>query len=465
MAKVRLTDKYVSSLKVPANERLEVFDQDVRGLILRASAQTKAWVFRYRGPDGKQRRYAMGIYLDGMAGDDDHSGDAKKRVLNLAQARAEARDLINQVARGQDPATVRDERIAKAKAQTIKTLDDLQAAYFLACEIGEYRPRKKRKRLSTLEEEKGVWRRHIQKPLGGLTLDNVTPTAIKNVLRALVAKGHGTTSNRVRSLIRQLFNFAIHEELLEVNPINKVKAMAEEKARQRILTDDELRAIWAVLNDPTGYVVPATASAPEKDLLVSPGVRIAIKLLVLLLARRAEVAGMVTSELDLVQAGWTIPGERTKNGRSHFIPLPHEAVSLIKEALEQGDTDAARNNSRAVFPSPRGDSKSITPGAITHALRDIKLALGLENLRPHDLRRTAATILGSERLRVPPYLVSRLLNHTTETGGAAKVTSEVYMLYEYAPEKRAALAGWANLLLEIVGERKPQENVVTLSRA
>ncbi len=465
MAKIRLTDKYVASVKAPVGERLEVFDQDVRGLILRVSAQTKAWVFRYRSADGSQRRHAMGIYLDGMAGDESVT-DAKKRVLNLSQARADARDLINQVARGQDPSAVREARIAKVKAQSIKTLDDLQEVYFTACEIGEYRPRKKRKRVSTINEERGVWRRHVKKPLGHLAIENVTPGAIKAVLRALVVKGHGTTSNRVRSLIRQLFNFAIHEELVEVNPVARVSAMAEEKARQRLLSDQELKAIWQVLNDPIDYVVPATETTAEKPLLVSPGVRIAIKLLVLLLVRRAEVAQMMTAELDLLQTSWIIQGDRTKNGRPHFVPLPDEAVALIKEALAVAEASGAvKGNLRYVFTSPRGQENAITPGAITHALRDIKLALGLENLRPHDLRRTAATIMGSERLRTPPHVISKVLNHITETGGAAKVTGDVYMLYEYAPEKRAALSAWADLLFEIVGEREPAENVVQMIRA
>ena len=66
--------------------------------------------------------------------------------------------------------------------------------------------------------------------------------------------------------------------------------------------------------------------------------------------------------------------------------------------------------------------------------------------------------MASERLKVSQFLIGRLLNHTTETGGVAEVTMKVYALYEYASEKRAALNAWAKLLSEIVtGEQKAKK--------
>lgn len=469
MARIRLTDKAVASARVAEGERLELFDQDVRGLILRVSSGRKTWVFRYRNADGVQRRHTLGIYLDGFTGGGGNAPDeAKHKALTLSQARAAARTLINQVGENQDPSADRELKISAAKAEPIKTLNDLRDIYFKACEIGEYRPRGKKKRASTLAEEQGVYRRHIEGPLGAQRLENVTPSAIKDVLRDLLLKGHGTTSNRVRSLLRQLFNFAIHEERLEVNPINRVKAMAEEKPRERVLSDDELRVIWKVLNDPEGYYLPATDGQRPEKLKISEPVRIAIKLLMLKLVRRAEVALMHTSELDLAQASWVIPGARTKNAKAHFVPLAPEAVELIERAIEVAklgdDASAPKPKARYAFPSPRGKGNPITPGAITRALRNIKLALGIKDIRPHDLRRTAATIMASERLGISPFMIGRLLNHTTETGGAAVVTGRVYMLHEFAAEKRAALNAWAKLLYEIVGEREQASNVVMMNR-
>jgi len=469
MAKVRLTDKYVQSVKAKPGERLEVFDQDVRGLILRVTpAGRKSWVFRYRTPDGVQRRHALGIYLDGAAGNmEADEDDSKLKVLNLAQARAAARSIINDVGRGRDPSIQRELKIAAEKAQPLKTLEDLKVAYFQAVETGEWRPRDKVKRATTINEDKRLWDKYVVPTLAHLPIEQVTPAGIKSLLRSIVAEGKGPTSNRLRAVISQVYSFGVAEERIAVNPVSKIKKLAEEKPRTRKLTDAEMSAVWAALTDPTGLVKPSdkpgVAPAP---VFVSEPIRIALKLLALTLARRSEVAGMDLSELELdrADAGWIVPGERTKNGKAHFVPLPPTAVALIRRALNIRLTDDSRPNLIHVFPSPRKkEDVPITPRALSHALRDIRLALDLPRLSPHDLRRTAASHMASERLRIPPFIISRLLNHSGEHAGAAAVTMEVYALYEFASEKRSALTAWENLLLEVVGERKPQENIVALN--
>ncbi len=220
MAKVRLTDKYVASVKANAGVRLEVFDQDVRGLILRVTpAGRKSWVFRYRTADGVQRRHALGVYLDGLPGqvDDDVSDeDAKGKALNLAQARAAARAMINDVGRGKDPTAQRELRIAAEKAQPLKTLEDLKGAYFQAVETGEWRPRNKVKRASTIKEDKRLWAKYVTTSLGHLPIEQVTSAIIKTLLRSLVAEGKGPTSNRLRAVISQVSTFGVSEERISL---------------------------------------------------------------------------------------------------------------------------------------------------------------------------------------------------------------------------------------------------------
>jgi integrase len=89
-------------------------------------------------------------------------------------------------------------------------------------------------------------------------------------------------------------------------------------------------------------------------------------------------------------------------------------------------------------------------------------ALGIPLAGPHDLRRTGATLLASERGDVPPFIVSQVLNHTTDGGGGSMTTRRHYNLHLYAKEKRQALTIWEGLLLEIVGEREPIRNVTPL---
>ena len=124
-------------------------------------------------------------------------------------------------------------------------------------------------------------------------------------------------------------------------------------------------------------------------------------------------------------------------------------------AIRIGENGAS---SPFVFPSPWKNDNSITANPVSHGMRDICRALKIDNATTHDLRRTAASKMASERLKVSQFLIGRLLNHTTETGGVAEVTMKVYALYEYASEKRAALNAWAKLLSEIVtGEQKAKK--------
>lgn len=452
MAKVRLTDKYVAAITAPAGTRLEVFDQHPQGagLMLRVTdAGLKAWMVRYRTDDGVQRRFSLGLYPD----------------VDLATARDRASEARRKARDGEDPAAEKRRRRSEAKAQPLKTFIDLSEAYFTACENGEWKPRGKKKRASTLAEEKGLWNRHIKSELGDLRLEDVTPAAVKKRLRSLVAKGHGVTSNRVRAQIRQMFNFAIHERRLVHNPVAQVAALGTETARERVLRDAELKVIWQALTDPSGLrKPPADDGTPGVRVYVSAPVGIGLKLLSLTLTRRAEVAGMRRTELDLDQSTWVIPGERTKNGTALLVPLAPASVKLIKEAIRLAD-DGHEKPSPYVFPSPRDRAKPITPASFTHALRDVRIALRLEDLHPHDLRRTAASNMASERLGITPFIIGRLLNHTTETGGAAKVTLKTYALYDFVPEKRAALAAWEGLLLEIVGVQPRGDNIANLRAA
>lgn len=125
---------------------------------------------------------------------------------------------------------------------------------------------------------------------------------------------------------------------------------------------------------------------------------------------------MLRSELDLDQAVWTIPGSRTKNGRTTLVPLSPGAVALIREAIMLGDVGQDLP-SAFVFPARWDRDKALPPASLTRALRDVCRALSLPPLTPH---------------------------------GAAAVTLSTYALHDFMPEKRSALVKWDKLLSEVV---------------
>lgn len=448
MAKVRLTDANVKSAKAAAGERLELFDQKTVGLILRVSdSGRKSWAVRYRTLAGQQRRHALGRYPE----------------LGLADAREEALAVMRQARSGRDPSAEKVAARRKAVSEPLKTMADLHDAYFTACETGEWRPRKKRKRASTIAEEKALWRRHIAEGFNSLRVEEIDHSTVRRLLRSIVAAGSPVTSNRVRALLRQSFNFAISEERVVANPIDKVPPLASETPRERVLGDAELKMLWVALSS-RALLEREGPGGKGTKVRVSEAMGIALKLLTLTLTRRAEVAGMTRSELDLDNATWIIPSERAKNGTAHSVPLSAPAVALIKRAIEIAD-EGREKPSPVVFPSPRDRQKAITPGALSHVLRELRLALKLGDIRAHDLRRTGASVMVSERLGISPFVVGRVLNHSSETGGASAVTLRHYALHDYASEKRGALQVWANLLRQIVGETTASKKVVPIRGA
>jgi len=438
----RLTDKQVLAIKPAPGKRAEVFDPQEPGLLLRVSdTGGRTWFFRYRLPDGRQPRLKLGTYP----------------ATGIADARGKAQAARRVVEAGNDPAALERKAEVEARARKIRTFDDLMRAYFTACEGGTWIPKGKRKKDQTIAAERSLYERHIKRELGRRPLGEIRRPEIKALTRGMLGAGITTQSNHAHALIRQAFSYAVEEELVEINPAMGMASPAPKKARERVLSDAELKAVWGAVKEPA-----TVKDCDGNALLISKGVGIAVQLTALLLQRRAEIATMRAEDLDLAQGVWVIPADRAKNGRSHAVPLPSAAVQLIKDAL----AIKTRRKSPFVFPSPRdGEKTSIHPDALTRAMGHVMKALKLPLAGPHDLRRTGATLLASERLGITPFIVSQVLNHVTDAGGGSATTRRHYNVHLYAVEKRAALTAWQALLLDIVGERTRPSNVSDIRKA
>lgn len=449
MTSKRLTTKFVESVAPPADGQVAYSDAQVPGLELRVSSKgRKVWSLRYRTKAGRQRRITLGVFPS----------------VDLADARDSALGALAAVAGGGDPAA--DQRKAKAAALNIKvrTFGDLADEYVKACEAGTWKPKNKRKRPSTIATEKNVLKLHIRPELGRLDLEEITRRRVRSLLAGMVKAGLGARANKAHAVIRQVFAYGIAEEVIETNPAAGLPPPAEQKARARVLTDRELKAWWAALEGSSNRL----RLAPGKDggegarVTVGRPMRIALQLATLLLQRRGEIAGMAVSELNLEEAVWVMPGERTKSGKPHLVPLPSRAVELIREALELAK--AGRDEApQWVFPSRNRRAQPFRADSLSHAMAELTAALGIADATPHDLRRTGSTALTSERLGISPFIRSKVLGHSSDAGGGAAVSSAHYDLNTYASEKRRALVGWEELLLEIVGERARRQNVVAIA--
>lgn len=460
-------------------------DDDPIGLELRVSAEgRKTWSFRYRTHDGRQRRLTLGVFVEG----DDEPTEADReavggeagsaQALTLRAARRRARQVRAAAEEGGDPAAEKQARKLAVRAEPLKTFDDLADAYLAACEKGRWRPRRKHKRARTLRDETGILARNVRPLIGKLRLEDVNKTAVRKVLDAMLDRGVGAQTNRTHAVIRQVLAYGVAQERLAMNVATTIAPPAEETPRTRVLTDEGLKALWNACEAlPEGLRLPPRKGQAVGDkLYVARPTRIALQLCTLLLVRRNEVAGMRLAELDLPNRLWTIPAVRAKAGKPLLVPLSDRAVELIEEAMRLA-REARAASPDYVFPSPReigeaGTSddardlpKPITPDSVTRAMARLCKALGLPLMSPHDLRRTGAGVMASERLGIPPHIVSQVLGHSGDLGGAAAVTWRHYAQHNFMPEKRRALEAWEDLLLEVVGERERPSNVEDLAQA
>ena len=203
-----------------------------------------------------------------------------------------------------------------------------------------------------------------------------------------------------------------------------------------MLTHDEIRKFWT-----------ATKTLPLE-------MQAFWRLRLLTAQRKSEVQNMVWTELDLKEGVWTIPGERSKNGKSHRVPLAPPVLVLLNDLREREDGRLAKMKK----PPKHPQVFVLRQARGMRQQREAAATFKLTDFRGHDLRRTAASLMtgsGTSRL-----VVSKILNHAE--GG---VTS-VYDRHSYDSEKRVALDSWARTLTQIL-EKKEDEptTVVAFARA
>ena len=385
------------------------------GLALRVTkAGAKSWSLRYRRQsDGKLRRLTLGSYPD----------------VTLKDARARARDARNDVSGGEDPANAKRERRAA------ETFDDLFNYW--------YDGHAKRK-LSAHAEEKVRYEQHIKPGLGEVAARDLRRQDVARVRDGVADASGPVQSNRTLALVNRILNYAVEEDLLEVNVAARMRKAGDEKPRERVLTDEELLALWHEL-DRCEHWQPT----PEWGGMGRPtslAIVRAIRLLVLTGQRRGEVIGAVAGELALDGKPpiWTIPGARTKNGELHRVPLAPMALYEIRRAM--AEAAPAGGKPTFAFPSPKLDEGATRPDAVTKAMHRLCDRIGLKGVGPHDLRRTVGT--GLARLRVPPDIRSLVLNHTRDRSSSE--TTRVYDRHGYDDEKLEALTKWETHVRAVV---------------
>jgi integrase len=247
--------------------------------------------------------------------------------------------------------------------------------------------------------------------IDGHDIHNIVDETRQRGAPGIARRAEGPTESRARamfSVLSRLFGRLLQQRRIETNPCVSVHHPEAARARDRVLTREEIAKFWAA-TDKVGEPFGA-----------------ALKLLLITGARLNEVSRMTRAELG-DDGVWSIPGARTKNKRPHIIPLPPLARDIL-----------------ASLPRIEGGFVFTTTGN-TPISGWSKIKARLDGLmgdvphwRLHDLRRTAATAMAE--IGVAPHIVEAVLNHIS---GAKASVAGVYNRAAYATEKKAALERWA----------------------
>jgi integrase len=372
-----------------------VFDKKLPGFGVRVRAGGKrTWIVQYRIGD-KQRRVTLG----------------RVGTLTAEKARKEAKAALGKVHLGRDPQSEKFAERARADA----TLGGIVETYLTYA-----RRNLKPKTLS--EVERSLTKQWA--PLAGAPAHLIERAAIAKQINA-IATGSGLVSaNRARSYLSAMFNWAIREGLVENNPAVNTNRATEEKSRDRVLDDDELRLVLTCAGDDQYGAI--------------------VRLLALTGQRREEVGAIRWSEI--VGNVWSIPGSRTKNGLAHDVPLSGQAVAALDRCHRLADRDLVFGIRGGPFSGWSKAKAQLDAHVAAERRKSNRKAKPMPPWVLHDLRRTVATRMGD--LGVQPHVVEALLNHIS--GHKAGVAG-VYNRSAYAEEKRAALELWGKHLDALCG--------------
>ncbi len=382
--KRKLTTKFIEGQKPNPSKRLDFRDELMPGLVLRISTSGTKTFCLHKRINGRMRRLTIGRF----------------GVVSLAEARERVRQVLYEIETG------RFEDRTGIEVETKPTLGDVIPDYIEKHAKVHNRDWKRKEALLAKFTT-----------LHGKRIDEIKRA---DVVKAcdVIHKSAPVSANRALAHLKHLMGWCVERGMIDASPIAGMKPLSKERSRERVLSDDEVGALWAAC-DAEGY--------PFGDCM---------KLLMLSGQRRAEVAEMRWSELDLEKRLWTLPSSRAKNGKQHTVPITDAMLEVLRKTPRFFNSDYVFTTTGKTPVSGFGRLKDRLDKALPE---------GTEPWIVHDLRRTMSTNMAM--LGVPQPVTEALLNHKT---GVVSGVAAIYNVYSYADEKREALELWNSHVEKVI---------------
>ncbi|EFG36012.1 hypothetical protein BAZG_02313 [Brucella sp. NVSL 07-0026] len=391
-----LTDTKLRNLK-PKDKLYKVNDRD--GLYV---AITPAGLisFRYNySIHGRQETITFGRY--GVGG------------ITLAEARERLGEAKKMIAAGKSPA--KEKARDKARVKDAETFGAWAEKWLRGYQMSE----------TTRNMRRGTYERDLKPKFGNRKLIEITYEDLRALTDAIVEQGRPSTAVVCREIMMLVFRWAIERGQKVENPADLVRpsTIAKFEPRDRALTPEEIGLMYQYM----------------ERIGTTPSIRAAAKLLLLTMVRKSELTNATWSEINFIDALWTIPKERMKRRNPHLVFLSRQVLEIFT-ALK-----TFAGGSEYVLPS-RYDSDLPMSSATLNQVLTLTYRLAqkegqsLGKFGPHDLRRTASTLLHEAGYNTD--WIEKCLAHEQ------KGVRAVYNKAEYRDQRRAMLQDWADMIDE-----------------
>ncbi|WP_078085341.1 tyrosine-type recombinase/integrase [Microbulbifer mangrovi] len=386
---------------------------DGKGMfLLVAKNGSRYWRLKYRHPvTKKERLLALGVYPE-------------VSLKKARQKRDEARQLLSD---GIDPSDHRKAQKADSFAAAANTFEALARGWF-ATRMGDKSVSHRTRTLRLLE-------RDLFPYLGSRPIADITPPEVLAVLKRIEARGAIETAKRAKQTASMVFRFAIAGGYASNDPAVVVGDQLQPTQTQHFPT----------ITDPTDVGKLLIAIDAYHG---TPTVRAALKLSPMLFCRPGELRALEWAEINWENQRIELPAEKMKTRHPHIIPLPRQAVEILREL------QPLTGRSRYVFPSPKGASRCMSENAVRTALRN--MGYGNEVITPHGFRAMARTLLDEVLNERVEHIEHQLAHTVKDANGRA------YNRTKHLDQRVKMMQRWADYLDEL-RQQANKENVVTVN--
>lgn len=423
---MKFTDKGIGNIEIKGKKYYKREDSGLTIRVLPTGVKTFLFVYTF---DGRRRELNLGSYPD----------------KSLADARTDysaAYSILHDKANPRDPQEERNQKHDTARQKR----EEYRLAFSVTDLIAEYIAKHAKPTKRSWYEDERILNKDALPVWGNRKASDIKKRDVVLLLESIIDRGSPSSANNNFKIIRKMFNFAVQRDIIEHSPCDGVVMPAPLNRGDRVLSETEIKALWNKLD---------TCQA-------STSIRSAIRLILVTGQRPGEVIGMHTDEIE--GKWWTIPAERSKNKRAHRVYLTGTALDLIGELTAFDPKTETMKPKGFIFPCTNlkktqamarlSISQVVSRNLAVPVLINDKPVfdadgkpvtenkLGVADFTPHDLRRTAATLMS--QIGFMDEIIDAVLNHTKQ--GIIRT----YNLNRYDKEKQQALEAWERKLKGII---------------